>query len=157
MDVEVKQRNRRRRRAQRMQAQREGKADRHDGPDSGDDDENVVREKPQRPHNRRKKNKEPLVEEDIVEGFSILQFRSYEDLEVSSERGGPHTLHSQPTTTQIPLLSWCQVWGSSIFKMALEPIQNIPNNRISSAERFHFIDLSFRHTQKPTTRPISNY
>jgi hypothetical protein len=82
MDVEVKQRNRRRRRAQRMQAQREGKADRHDGPDSGDDDENVVREKPQRPHNRRKKNKEPLVEEDIVEGFSILQFRSYEDLEL---------------------------------------------------------------------------
>ena len=67
-----------------MQAQREGKADRRDGPDSGDDDDTVVREKPQRPPNRRKKNKEPLVEEDIVEGFSILQFRSYEDLEVSS-------------------------------------------------------------------------
>lgn len=94
--MEVKQRNRRRRRAQRMQAQREGKADRRDGPDSGDDDENVVREKPQRPHNRRKKNKEPLVEEDIVEGFSILQFRSYEDLEVSTPKGVLHIQNGTP-------------------------------------------------------------
>lgn len=69
-----------------MQAQ--GKADRRhrDGPDSGDEDDTAtaLREKPHRPlHTRRKKPKEPLVEEDIVEGFAILQFRSYEDLEVS--------------------------------------------------------------------------
>ncbi|CAG9857825.1 unnamed protein product [Phyllotreta striolata] len=80
MDVEVKQRNRRRKRAQRMQAQREfNKADHLDG-DSGDED--VVQAKPPRPPNRRKKSKEPLCEEDIIEGFSILQFRSYEDLEL---------------------------------------------------------------------------
>ncbi|XP_072394312.1 uncharacterized protein [Diabrotica undecimpunctata] len=80
MDVEVKQRNRRRKRAQRMQAQREiNKADHLDG-DSGDED--VIQAKPPRPPNRRKKSKEPLCEEDIVEGFSILQFRSYEDLEL---------------------------------------------------------------------------
>lgn len=63
-----------------MQAQRESnKADHHDG-DSGDED--VIPAKPPRPPNRRKKSKEPLCEEDIIEGFSILQFRTYEDLEV---------------------------------------------------------------------------
>lgn len=63
-----------------MQAQRESnKADHRDG-DSGDED--VIPAKPPRPPNRRKKSKEPLCEEDIIEGFSILQFRTYEDLEV---------------------------------------------------------------------------
>lgn len=79
MDNEVKQRNRRRKRAQRMQAQRENKV--KDG-DSGEDD-SPVRDKPQRPPIRRKKSKEPLVEEDIIDGFAILGFRTYEDLEVS--------------------------------------------------------------------------
>ncbi|CAH1116333.1 unnamed protein product [Phaedon cochleariae] len=80
MDAEVKQRNRRRKRAQRMQAQREiNKADHLDG-DSGDED--VIPAKPPRPPNRRKKSKEPLCEEDIIDGFAILQFRSYEDLEL---------------------------------------------------------------------------
>ncbi|CAG9812820.1 unnamed protein product [Phaedon cochleariae] len=83
MDAEVKQRNRRRKRAQRMQAQREiNKADHLDG-DSGDED--VIPAKPPRPPNRRKKSKEPLCEEDIIDGFAILQFRSYEDLEVSTK------------------------------------------------------------------------
>lgn len=64
-----------------MQAQRDSnKADHHDG-DSGDED--VIPAKPPRPPNRRKKSKEPLCEEDIIDGFSILQFRTYEDLEVS--------------------------------------------------------------------------
>ena len=81
MENEVKQRNqrnRRRERAQRMQAQRESKA--KDG-DSAED-ESPAREKPQRPPNRRKKSKEPPFEEDIIDGFSILAFRTYEDLEV---------------------------------------------------------------------------
>lgn len=68
-----------------MQAQREASGKQKDAPgaqDSGED-ESPVREKPQRPPNRRKKSKEPLVEEDIVDGFSILGFRTYEDLEVS--------------------------------------------------------------------------
>ncbi|KAJ8880991.1 hypothetical protein PR048_017464 [Dryococelus australis] len=76
------QRNRRRERAQRIQAQRESQA--NEG-DSGDD-EVPVREKPPRPLNRRKKLKElkePLFLEDIVDGFSILAFRTYEDLQVS--------------------------------------------------------------------------
>ena len=63
-----------------MQAQRESKAN-NDG-DSGEEDESPVREKPQRPPNRRKKSKEPLVEEDIIDGFAILGFKSYDDLEV---------------------------------------------------------------------------
>lgn len=50
--------------------------------DSGED-ESPVREKPQRPPNRRKKSKEALVEEDIIDGFAILGFKCYEDLEVS--------------------------------------------------------------------------
>ncbi|GBP82359.1 hypothetical protein EVAR_99499_1 [Eumeta japonica] len=82
MENEVKQRNqrnRRRERAQRMQAQRESKV--KDG-DSGED-ESPAREKPPRPPARRKKSKEPLGEEDIIDGFAIMAFRTYEDLEVS--------------------------------------------------------------------------
>ena len=41
-----------------------------------------VRTKPPRP---RKKNKDPLFEEDVVEGFAFLAFKNYEDLEVSGE------------------------------------------------------------------------
>lgn len=41
-----------------------------------------VRTKPPRP---RKKNKEPLFEEDVVEGFAFLAFKNYEDLEVSCD------------------------------------------------------------------------
>lgn len=81
MENEVKhrnQRNRRRERAQRMQAQRETKV--RDG-DSGDD-EPLTWEKPPRPPNRRKKSKEPILEEDIIDGFAIMSFRTYEDLEV---------------------------------------------------------------------------
>lgn len=51
--------------------------------DSGEDEAPPVREKPQRPPpNRRKKSKEALVEEDIIDGFAILGFKSYDDLEV---------------------------------------------------------------------------
>lgn len=87
MDAEVKQRNRRRKRAQRMQqaAQRESKVASKDGDSGEEDSESAVRrEKPLRPPIRRKKSKEPLVEEDIIDGFSILGFRSYDDLEVRS-------------------------------------------------------------------------
>lgn len=83
MENELKQRNqrnRRRERAQRMQAQRESKVVK-DG-DSGED-ESPAREKPPRPPARRKKSKEPLGEEDIIDGFAIMAFRTYEDLEVS--------------------------------------------------------------------------
>lgn len=86
MESEVKQRNqrnRRRERAQRMLAQkRENKVNNGDSAE----DESPVREKPQRPPppNRRKKSKEPLFEEDVIDGFAIMSFRSYDDLEVIS-------------------------------------------------------------------------
>lgn len=88
MESEVKkqrthQRNRRRERAQRMQAQRESIAGQKDITGDSGEDESPVREKPPRPPNRRKKLKEPLYEEDIIDGFAILAFKSYEDLEVS--------------------------------------------------------------------------
>lgn len=82
MDAEVKQRQRRRKRAQRMQQQREIKGASKDVQDSADEDELAIREKPPRPPNRRKKSKEPLVEEDIIDGFAILGFKTYDDLEV---------------------------------------------------------------------------
>lgn len=83
MDVEVKQRQRRRKRAQRMQQQREiNKGVSKNVQDSADEDELAIREKPPRPPNRRKKSKEPLVEEDIIDGFAILAFKTYDDLEV---------------------------------------------------------------------------
>uniref|UniRef100_A0A1B6C6L4 Uncharacterized protein n=1 Tax=Clastoptera arizonana TaxID=38151 RepID=A0A1B6C6L4_9HEMI len=85
MEMEVKQRtqrNRRRERAQRMHAQkRENKT--KNGIDSAEDD-SPTREKPQRPpppSRRKKNNKEPQFEEDVIDGFAILSFRSYEELE----------------------------------------------------------------------------
>lgn len=98
MEIDVRQkqnqRNRRRERAQRMQAERD--RDVVDGggggggvgtgePDDSADEDTIqppVREKPPQ---RRKKQKElsPLLEEDIVDGFAILAFKTYEDLEVS--------------------------------------------------------------------------
>ena len=43
-------------------------------------DEVVVRSKPPRP---RKRAKEPLFDEDIVDGFAILSFKTLDDLEVN--------------------------------------------------------------------------
>ncbi|XP_049771243.1 fibrosin-1-like protein [Schistocerca cancellata] len=91
MENDVKQRNqrnRRRERAQRMQAQRENKA--KDG-DSAED-ESPAREKPQRPPNRRKKSKEPQFEEDIIDGFAILAFRTYEELENAMKHAGKNNM-----------------------------------------------------------------
>jgi len=67
-----------------MQAQRERKCKDGDGDADGDsaEDDSPTREKPPRPPNRRKRSKEPTFEEDIVDGFAILAFRTYEDLEV---------------------------------------------------------------------------
>ncbi|CAH1136027.1 unnamed protein product [Ceutorhynchus assimilis] len=85
MEIEVKQRNRRRKRAQRMQQELKVTNANKAIPDESET-EDVVPKKPPRPPNRRKKQKdllkEPLCEEDLVEGFSILQFRNYEDLEL---------------------------------------------------------------------------
>lgn len=93
MEIDVKQskqRNKRRERAQRMQAERDKDADGvgvgviADG-DSADEDS----KKPIRPPQRRKKanifkEPSPILEEDVVDGFAILSFKTYEDLEVSS-------------------------------------------------------------------------
>ncbi|XP_030752083.1 autism susceptibility gene 2 protein-like isoform X3 [Sitophilus oryzae] len=85
MEIEVKQRNRRRKRARRMQQELKETNANKANPDESET-EDVIPKKPPRPPNRRKKQKdllkEPLCEEDIVDGFSILQFRSYEDLEL---------------------------------------------------------------------------
>lgn len=93
MEIDVKhtkQRNKRRERAQRMQAERDKDADGvgvgviADG-DSADEDS----KKPIRPPQRRKKanifkEPSPILEEDVVDGFAILSFKTYEDLEVSN-------------------------------------------------------------------------
>lgn len=83
-----------------MQAQRESQV--KDG-DSAEEDETPVREKPPRPPNRRKKSKEPLVEEDIVDGFAILGFKTYDDLQVIPQfydnLPKQRTKNQEPTTT----------------------------------------------------------
>lgn len=94
MEIDVKhskQRNKRRERAQRMQAERDKDADGVgvivDG-DSADEDS----KKPiQRPPQRRKKanifkEPSPILEEDVVDGFAILSFKTYEDLEVRNRK-----------------------------------------------------------------------
>lgn len=87
MEIDVKkrnQRNKRRERAQRMQAERDKDVDGGD-PDSAEEDSLPSREKPSRPPIRRKttiKEPSPVLEEDIIDGFAIMAFKTYEDLEV---------------------------------------------------------------------------
>lgn len=88
MEIDVKhskQRTKRRERAQRMQAERDNVVDGvglAEDPDSADEDS----KKPIRPPQRRKKivkEPSPILEEDVVDGFAILSFKTYEELEVS--------------------------------------------------------------------------
>lgn len=62
--------------------------------DSGEEDEISINEKAQRPPppNRRKKKETALFDEDVVDGFAILSFKSYEDLEVSDSY--PHYFYT---------------------------------------------------------------
>ncbi|KPI94454.1 hypothetical protein RR46_04522 [Papilio xuthus] len=120
MENEVKQRNqrnRRRERAQRMQAQRESKV--KDG-DSGED-ESPAREKPPRPPARRKKSKEPLGEEDIIDGFAIMAFRTYEDLEAAVKCASSPRTNALSTKPRLPLAA-----------LAGDAPRNHPPNNVNS-------------------------
>lgn len=57
----------------------------HEPDDSADEDMANAPPVREKPPPRRKKQKElsPLLEEDIIDGFAILAFKTYEDLEVS--------------------------------------------------------------------------
>ena len=79
MERDVRRRNRRRARAQRMKAVGEKKCE--NGNETGDE-EVSLHEKPPRPIHRRRKMREPLYEEDIIDGFAIASFKTYGDLEV---------------------------------------------------------------------------
>ena len=52
--------------------------------ESGEDDQGLIKLKPPRPPRKKVKEtlKEPLYEEDIIEGFSFAAFKTYDDLEV---------------------------------------------------------------------------
>lgn len=78
MDKDARQRNRRRARAQFMKAKGANSA--ANGDETGDD-EAIPIPKPPRPPNRRRKLREALFEEDIVDGFAIASFKTYQDLE----------------------------------------------------------------------------
>ena len=71
-----RQRNRRRARAQKLKAV--GVKDVDNGNETGDD---VLEPRPTRPI-RKRKLREPLFKEDIIDGFAIYSFRSYNDIEV---------------------------------------------------------------------------
>jgi len=82
METDIKQqrikRSKRRERAQRLHAKK------HEL-DSGEEDELSAKEKAQRPpppNRRKKKETVAMFDEDVVDGFAILSFKSYEDLEV---------------------------------------------------------------------------
>ena len=72
-----RQRNRRRARAQKLRAV--GVKDADNGNETGDD---AIEPRPPRPPNRKRKLKEPLFEEDIVDGFAIYSFKAHGDIEV---------------------------------------------------------------------------
>lgn len=80
MEEKAKSNRRRRERALKMRAEISESAKASE--DSCEESVPRLRTKPPRP---RKKSKEPLFEEDVVEGFAFLAFKNYEDLEVSSE------------------------------------------------------------------------
>lgn len=80
MEEKAKSNRRRRERALKMRAEISESAKASE--DSCEESVPRVRTKPPRP---RKKNKDPLFEEDVVEGFAFLAFKNYEDLEVSTE------------------------------------------------------------------------
>lgn len=84
---------RRRERAARMQKQalRCGQS-----ADEGDESPGRSPAKPPRPPNRKKRNKEPVFEEDVIDGFAILSFRTYEDLESTIKSREPETRPSSP-------------------------------------------------------------
>ena len=57
--------------------------------DSAEDDTDLLKLKPPRPPRPKKVKetlKDPLYEEDIVEGFSFCSFNTFEDLEVRNYR-----------------------------------------------------------------------
>lgn len=54
----------------------------HDSADEDMANAPPIREKPP-PRRKKQKEQSPLLEEDIVDGFAILAFKTYEDLEVS--------------------------------------------------------------------------
>uniref|UniRef100_L7M5H7 Uncharacterized protein n=1 Tax=Rhipicephalus pulchellus TaxID=72859 RepID=L7M5H7_RHIPC len=84
---------RRRERAARMQKQamRGGQS-----ADEADESPGRSASKPPRPPNRKKRNKEPIFEEDVIDGFAILSFRTYEDLESTIKSREPETRPSSP-------------------------------------------------------------
>ena len=84
MEGEVRPRNRlRRERAQRMRRDRPNFAKERPNLDSGEDDEPLNKVRPPRPIPKKKRSKDPLYEEDIVDGFAIISFKSYDDLQVT--------------------------------------------------------------------------
>ena len=73
-----RQRNRRRARAQKLKAVGVKNVD--NGNETGDD---ALEPRPARPPNRKRKLKEPLFDEDVIDGFAIYSFKTYNDIEVS--------------------------------------------------------------------------
>lgn len=149
MENEVKQRNqrnRRRERAQRMQAQRESKA--KDG-DSAED-ESPAREKPPRPAVRRKKSKEPMGEEDIIDGFAIMSFRTYEDLEVSQCPLSSGVSPCRPPTGGAPQvcqwphyhMSICQTHSYSLFLVYVNISHIFTFTQAISPNQLNLLDIS---------------
>ena len=77
MEEKSKANRRRRERALKMRAEISESSKASD--DSCEESIPLIRSKPPRP---RRKNKEPLFEEDVIDGFAILAFKSYEDIQV---------------------------------------------------------------------------
>uniref|UniRef100_A0A182MVW8 Uncharacterized protein n=1 Tax=Anopheles culicifacies TaxID=139723 RepID=A0A182MVW8_9DIPT len=157
MEIHVKQckqRNKRRERAQRMIAERDKDAaadgtGNRDPDDSADDDSGPVsREKPHRPPVRRKrKEKEPspVLEEDIIDGFAILAFKTYEDIEFAikvANKRNEKRLSSivELTTVMVPEEKPPKIIDTTPSKLSDKslsggvPVTNKNNNSINNSE-----------------------
>nr|XP_024216842.1 autism susceptibility gene 2 protein isoform X3 [Halyomorpha halys] len=121
------------------------------------DEESPTRERAKPP---RRKKKEPIYEEDVIDGFAILSFKNYEDIEISLKMGkGPNNgtisvkEEETPTIKQEPVLPPSkpvvvekQVERSRPFGLGIEKrIENIKQEAATS-------DDSSREKEKPRER-----
>ncbi|XP_067132300.1 autism susceptibility gene 2 protein isoform X2 [Centruroides vittatus] len=135
MDSDTKQRNQRTRRRVKMQKGR----DRSDLGSGEDGDESPGRHKSQRPPPTRKKRcKEPLFEEDVIDGFAILSFKTYEDLE--------STLFENNRTSPEPMFNCQPKCEEKITKKKTCNLAKVNNNNKRTLTPNKITDLLHNNT-----------
>lgn len=91
----------------------------HDSADEDMANKPPIREKPP-PRRKKPKEQSPLLEEDIVDGFAILAFKTYEDLEVSHTHKHFYFIHQNAIISRCFIFYVCEhrEFAIGILKLA---------------------------------------